>query len=420
MSTEENSALFRKEVFEAKANTWLGEVVLIRPTSFAFLTIVVATIAIVMLVFLFWGEYTRKAKASGYIAPTLGLIKVSPQQTGIVAELRVVEGQLVRQGDVLAVLNTERATAIGDAQAQIAAQIAAKRLLFTQDRDKTSTLYSQQSHALAERLLNLKTEIVQVERNLSLQQERIRITEAMLATQRRLNTEKFISDLALQQKEQERLTDLSGLENLKRSRTSLQRDLASVDTELKSLPLKRENELSNLERNLASLEQDRIEVESRRETMLIAPQSGIVTALATDRGKLAVAGQTVLSIIPEGATLQAELYIPARSAGFVREGSKTLLQYQAFPYQKFGTHAAIVIKISRTAVAANELPFPAPQGELFYVATVKLVKQSVMAYGQEQPLQSGMLVDANILLDRRTLFEWVFEPLYSISGRWGK
>ena len=83
------------------------------------------------------------------------------------------------------------------------------------------------------------------------------------------------------------------------------------------------------------------------------------------------------------------------------------------------SHEGRIAKISRTAVAANELPFPAQQNELFYVATVELTKQSVTAYGKEERLQSGMLVDASILLDRRTLFEWVFEPLYSISGRWG-
>jgi hypothetical protein len=50
------------------------------------------------------------------------------------------------------------------------------------------------------------------------------------------------------------------------------------------------------------------------------------------------------------------------------------------------------------------------------VATVKLNKQTVTAYGKEQPLQSGMLVDASILLDRRTLFQWVFEPLIPFRG----
>jgi membrane fusion protein len=418
MSASEKSSLFRAEVFDAKKNTWLGEIVLIRPTSFAFLTGVTALFVVVMLTYLFWGEYTRKAKAIGYIVPNEGLIKVAPQQAGIVAALRVREGQMVVKGEVLAVLNTERSTSNGDAQAEITKQLSARRALLTQDQDKLATLFAQQARALSDRAANVRSELIQVDRNIELQQQRVRITENILATQRRLNQEKFISDLALQQKEQERLVDLSNLENLKRGRTVLLRDLASIDADAKALPLKRENEFSQVSKSLASLEQDRIEVESRRETMLTAPQSGIVTALATDKGKLALAGQPLLSIIPLGSTLQADLYIPARAAGFVREGAATLLQYQAFPYQKFGTHEGKVTKVSRTAVAATELPFPAQQGELYYVATVAIAKQTVTAYGKEQPLQSGMLVDANILLDRRTLFEWVFEPLYSISGRW--
>jgi membrane fusion protein len=116
------TSLFRQEVFTAKRNTWLGEIVLIRPTSFAFLTCVTALIVAVMLGYLFWGEYTRKAKAIGYIVPNAGLIKVAPQQAGIVSELRVREGQSVNQGDILAILNTERATANGDAQAEISKQ----------------------------------------------------------------------------------------------------------------------------------------------------------------------------------------------------------------------------------------------------------------------------------------------------------
>ena len=412
------SSLFRQEVFAAKRNTWLGEIVLIRPTSFAYLTIITALIVVVMLSYLFRGEYTRKAKAIGYIVPNSGLIKVAPQQAGVVSELRVQEGQSVNKGDVLAIINTERATAGGDAQLEISKQLTARRGLLNQDREKLTTLYARQARALSDRAINIRAELAQVDSSIALQRERVRITETMLATQRRLNQEKFISDLALQQKEQERLVDLSNLENLKRGRTVLLRDLAAIDADAKALPLKRENEISQVSKSLASLEQDRIEVESRRETLLTAPQSGMVTALATDKGKLALAGQAVLSIIPLGSSLQADLYIPARAAGFVREGATTLLQYQAFPYQKFGTHEGKVMRVSRTAVASTELPFPSQQGELYYVATVLIAKQTVTAYGKEQPLQSGMLVDANILLDRRTLFEWVFEPLYSISGRW--
>ncbi|MBL8524014.1 MAG: HlyD family efflux transporter periplasmic adaptor subunit, partial [Betaproteobacteria bacterium] len=400
-------------------DTWLGQVVLIRPISFTFLTIAVVALAVTVLGFLFWGEYTRKAKVSGYIVPSQGLIKIASQQNGLIVDLRVKEGQQVAQGEILAVLNAERATANGGAQAETGKQLGVRRELLVQDREKISALYEQQTRALRERIAGVRAELGQVQQGLTLQQERVRITELMLDKQRRLHAEKFISDLALQQKEQERLADLGALENLKRSRTALQRDLASLESDLKSLPMKEQNELSTVSRNLALLEQDSIENESRRETYLTAPQAGTVTAIFADRGKLAVAGQPLLNLIPGGAKMQADVYVPSRAAGFIRVGSKALLQYQAYPYQKFGSHEGRIAKISRTAVASNELPFPAQQNELFYVATVELMKQSVTAYGKEEHLQSGMLVDASILLDRRTLLEWVFEPLYSISGRWG-
>ena len=337
----------------------------------------------------------------------------------MIAELRVKEGQLVEQGEVLAVLNSERATATGGVQAGFGKQIAVRHDSLLADREKIDTLYAQQTRALNDRVNSQRAELAQIDSGVKLQLERIRISEQMLDKQRRLNADKFISDLALQQKEQEGLSELAALENLKRSRTSILRDIGAIASGLKSLPVKRENEISALERNLATLEQDRIENESRREIQLVAPQSGIVTGINADPGKLAVAGQPLLTLIPQGAGMQADVYVPSRAVGFIRAGSKALLQYQAFPYQKFGSHQGKVSKISRTAVASTELPFPAQQGELFYVATVELVKQTVTAYGKEERLQSGMLVDCSILLDRRTLFEWVFEPLYSISGRWG-
>ncbi|WP_165786326.1 hypothetical protein [Methylomonas sp. Kb3] len=52
-----------------------------------------------------------------------------------------------------------------------------------------------------------------------------------------------------------------------------------------------------------------------------------------------------------------------------------------------------------------------------YRVTVEIDKQAVQAYRQDIPLQSGMLLDADIWLDHRRLIEWVFDPLYSILGR---
>jgi len=414
-------ALFRPEVFAARQRVWLGEVVLIKPLSFTVLSIGFAVLAASLVAYLIWGQYTRKIRASGYLVPHTGVIKIAASQAGIVAKLPVAEGQHVAQGETLVVLNSERFIGAGDASNEIDKQLRRRGASWTQERAKLDEIHAQQRQALGDRLAKFQAELAQVRTALALQQGRIRLTDQMLATQRELHASKFVSDMALQQKEQERMADLAALESIRRNETSLLRDMGAVEAELAALPAKQLNELAAIDRNISSIEQDRVENESRRELLLKSPQAGVVTAILTDQGKLAAPGQPLLNLIPDGAELQADVYLPSRAAGFVRLGTRALLQFQAFPYQKFGSHEARVIKLSRVAVSGSELPYPAPPaaaGELFYVASLALDKKTVLAYGKDEPLQPGMGFDANLILDTRTLLEWVFEPLFSISGNW--
>ncbi|MNW16140.1 hypothetical protein D3C71_2148940 [compost metagenome] len=48
-----------------------------------------------------------------------------------------------------------------------------------------------------------------------------------------------------------------------------------------------------------------------------------------------------------------------------------------------------------------------------------MAAQAVTAYGKPEPLKPGMLLEADILGEKRRLIEWVFEPLYSLKGMTG-
>jgi membrane fusion protein len=117
------------------------------------------------------------------------------------------------------------------------------------------------------------------------------------------------------------------------------------------------------------------------------------------------------------------MYVPSRAVGFIKPGITAQLRYQAFPHQKFGQHPARVREVATTSVRPEELlnsaaALPgAGQSEPIYRVRLELDQQTVRAYGTEMPLRSGMLVDASVMLERRKLYEWVLEPLFSISGR---
>jgi membrane fusion protein len=141
-----------------------------------------------------------------------------------------------------------------------------------------------------------------------------------------------------------------------------------------------------------------------------------------------------------GSELEAHLFAQSKDAGFVREGQQVFLRYSAYPYQKFGHYRAKVVEVARTPLLPAELPFPiAPKTEtglfsdlsgataqaaatastepLFRIR-VALESQTARTYGVDQPLQSGMQLDADVMLDTRTIFEWVMEPVYSLRGKY--
>jgi membrane fusion protein len=117
--------------------------------------------------------------------------------------------------------------------------------------------------------------------------------------------------------------------------------------------------------------------------------------------------------------MEAHLFAPSRAIGFIRPGQEVQLRYQAYPYQKFGIHRGMVAAVSKSAVSPAEIPQPVAElsREPVYRIRVVLERQQVIAYGEPQPLHAGMAVEADVIVDRRRLIEWVFEPLYSLVGR---
>ena len=136
---------------------------------------------------------------------------------------------------------------------------------------------------------------------------------------------------------------------------------------------------------------------------------------------MVAAGQSLLSELPAGSMLQAQLLVPSRAIGFIEPGSRVVLRYQAFPYQKFGQQYGKVADISRSALSPSEvaavLGQATRQAEPLYRVQVALDSQQVMAYGKAQSVKPGMALDADILMERRSLIEWLFEPLYGLGHR---
>ena len=146
-----------------------------------------------------------------------------------------------------------------------------------------------------------------------------------------------------------------------------------------------------------------------------APLDGMVANRLIEPGQAVTAGQPILSLLPQGSQLQAQLFVPSSAVGFIEPGDRVLLRYQAFPYQKFGHHGGSVIRVSYSSILPSKNG--KDDGEPYYRVIVALDTQTVTAYGKSEPLRPGMKLDADILGERRKLYEWALEPLFSLRGK---
>ena len=418
--------LFRPEALEAQRSEWLGAVRLVRPPSLAWLTGAVIAVATVVGVFLWQAHYTRKATLHGVLAPDTGLIRLVAAQPGTVLDRRVTEGQSVQAGDVLYVLTLDRGTLESSAQSAVARSLEERKRSLDDASRVQRLLVESRSAALDRRLQALASEQDQIALEAGLQRQRLGLARDALARQEHLQSEQFISPAQVQIKHEELLAVQVQVQALERQRTALGRERAELEGERRSLPLLSRNTQGEISRDLASLARDSAEQDPMRQLVVRAPRAGTVSAVMAEPGQSVSPSSALASLIPEGATLLVQLYAPSSAIGFVRPGQTVRLRYEAFPYQKFGQQTGQVLQVSRVPLAPSELvalalPIAgqsltaAATAEPLFRITVKVDEAAGPA--MPQALVAGMRVQADVLLERRRLAHWLFEPLLGLTER---
>ncbi|SDI57751.1 HlyD family secretion protein [Propionivibrio dicarboxylicus] len=410
-------ALFRHEAIATRQQSWLGETLIARPLATDALTIAALSIATLVVLFLVFGEYTRKERVAGEVQTSLGVAKVAPPVNGVVTRRMVSDGQCVNAGDPLFVISADRSTAKGNTQEAILARIAEQKNALAAEYRKQKDVFAEEAAELTRKIGQTKQQLEEIRQALQLQERRAGLASDIVEQYRLLVQKKYFSITAQYEKERELLDAQRLLSDLRRQETGLQRDIGTLQSDLRNHPLRSENKLSAMERQIQALDQSGADAEGKREIVIPAPQTGCVTAILAQPGYTVVPDKPMAALLPRGAKLEAHLYAPSRAIGFIREGTPVLLRYEAYPYQKFGQYGGKVLEVARAAIPSTELPFQMTSEEAMYRIRIDLDAPAVVAYGKSEPLQAGMRLEADILIDTRKLYEWVFEPIYSLSGK---
>lgn len=412
--------LFRQEVADARRGDWLGSIIIAAPLSRWIPTVFAIALAASILLFLIFGQYTRRESVTGQLVPSAGLLNVTATSAGTASQVRVRDGQLVHRGDSLIEISSEQdSAALGDTHALVGRQLNKQRERLQSDLETQKKISAQQTDAIRDKVALLRLQITQINAQLNLQQRQAISAKDMLDRLLPMESKGFVSALQIQQQEATALEAQTQYEALMRQQLDLRQQTDAAVQQLAQLPLDDATKFNDTERKLADVSQSIAQNEMQRAVVLRAPCDGMVSSLLLKQGQMVTAGQSLLSILPNGSILQAQLLVPSRAVGFIEPGGRVVLRYQAFPYQKFGQHYGHVADISRSALTPSEVTALIGNSlqqkqEPLYRVQVTLDNQTVLAYGKSEGLRPGMVLDADVLMERRRLIEWVFEPLYGL------
>jgi membrane fusion protein len=412
--------LFRQEAIDAQREKLLGEVSIARPVPSWVFTLLAAGIAGALIAFAFLGEYTRRERVEGFLALDTGAARILAPEAGTLVELLVKEGDVVEAGAPIARLSTERGTASGATATELVKRELNQRLETVEsEKEQARLLAQQQADAMRRRMTDLQRELEHIEVEMRLQAARVESAREELGRMQKLHEEKFYSETAVIQARNNLLDQQSKLASLRRQRSGIDRDLGAARAELPTIETKARQAVDQLARQKSELQQGLVQEDVKRSNVIVAPVAGVVTNIAISRGESVAADMLIATILPRGSGLVVQLLVPTRAIGFVQPGNDVVLRYDAFPFQRFGQHRGVVERVGRSVWSAGEKVGPVTVREPVYRVDVKLERQTVAAGGQEMQLMPGMVVSADILQERRTVFEWVFEPVLELRARLG-
>lgn len=372
---------------------------------------ILMALVLTALVWSILGRIDVTVNASGKIIPSARTKTISAVEVASVRSLHVVEGQLVKAGDVLIELDTrssdsERDKAEGDKQVALLQAARSRALLvaieahqpprLTPIDEIPAQLWRDAYRHLSDQWQDYAARLRQLEGQIRRYREALPLAARRASDYAALAKTGDVSAHAASEKEQARV-DLEG--QLDQAR----HQLSALKAETRRLA---QDALSEANRIVASSGQDSRRAGVRSELLrLVSPVDGTVQQLSAHTvGGVVPAAQALMQIVPVQGAVEIEAFLENKDVGFVQEGQRASVKVDAFEYTKYGTLAGRVTHISRDAM-------PDEQKGWIYAVKVLLDESSMEIDGRDVVLSAGMSTSVEIKTGTRRVIEYVLSPL---------
>ncbi|QFU74884.1 HlyD family efflux transporter periplasmic adaptor subunit [Halioglobus maricola] len=411
--------LFRQQALNAQRYRLYGEVMLKPRISHRVCAIFLLLWFATSLLWLAKGSYAKRESVQGWLQPVDGSIEVTAPADASIAQVLVVEGETVIEGQTLLVLQRSQVLASGvKLEDKLLEQYRLQHDALINRRNSVAQRNQQLEQQTEQTLLQAKQEL----RFLDDQIKAARSESSLLTTQKeealKLASKGHLPRYSADETTLRYLASTRAHAALRQREQALTSRINRLQSELSLLPVRADEETASIAVELSELFQNIYRIKGNGQFTIKAARSGTVHNLQARQGlKVSQVNGPLMDIASAGA-LEARLLVPVRSVGFIQPGQRVSIQYHAFPYQQFGSYTGEIVQLTGQAILPRKVDNnPLPIAEPVYQVTASLGDQRLRAAGDEQNLLPGMTFDAIIILGERSLLQWLLSPIYSMRGR---
>ena len=403
--------LFRKEVTENRINRLEGSLTLIQPASYKVFLRLVIFVCLMAIVVAYNFSISKKVTVVGRVESSTGVIKVKTSNKGSVSEILVNEGDIVKSGQPLLKLTSSKYGRNSELS-EIKLLAVKKELKYQLEENvELTNLYSFESKSLTFRKNNLEKQLIELNTQKKIYQKRLELNKKIVNQLERLNKEKYVSTLDYNRQMDSLLHLEQQISDINTKAFTVKSEI--TNTELLYDKLKSQYNLKTVkvEKEINKLETLLLESNNEKNLLIKAPIAGRISNLLVKDGDYLTNNKSIVNIIPEPINLQASFYVPTESSGFLSQGQKAILKYPAFPYEKFGVHKGKIIFKSETVTFPEEAPIKSLMAKPAYKVIVTIDEPYIYHDANKIPLKVGMPVESDLIVDERSILEWILSPL---------
>ncbi len=361
-----------------------------------------------LVVFAATTGYARKESARGWIVAEKGIVRITHGAPAVIASVLCAAGDAVARGDVIAYLSPAEAYGDGGSTASTILGLYRDELAEVAKRESIAReQYAADLDALTSQIGGIDRELLALADQRREQQARVRRNHDKLSRLESASGRGAVAEIELLQQRDQFAAMQQSLARLVQEQDRLARERAGLRARRERLATELDARLSQL----ASLENEtRLRIarhESDQLVAVVSPIDGRIATLDLVAGNTIGPRQLIASVIPEISLLVADVYVTSRAIGMIRPGQSVRLRYDAFPPERFGVGAGVVESVADYVLLPEDVPTPFRSSETTYRVRVRLDAGHVVDGQGRHALKPGMLLAADVVLESRSLLEWV-------------